>query len=345
MPPTAIPNQATANSLLDVMVDGREFESVLSYSFPAMDIRAELRRSISEIENCRGRPLICVVANVVNPNVKAPISINQEDDLPFCELISSIEAANDAIDILLVTPGGSAQQVDKFVNALRARFADVSFILPNVAMSAGTIFIMSGDELLMHGRACFGPIDPQVPNKDGVFVPAQTLRTLIDDIQKRGDDLVSKGQNPPWTDIQMLRFLDYKEVGNELTASQYSVDLVRRYLKDYKFKSWLVHQSTGAPVTDDEKDAAALSIAQQLCNHKLWKAHGHGISRETARNVLGLKITDTEAIDGLDRAVRRFWALLYWVFESTQIYKVFISEKYCIFKNDLSLGPFPGGRQ
>ena len=73
-------------------------------------------------------------------------------------------------------------QVDKFVNALRARFKVVSFILPNVAMSAGTIFIMSGDEIIMHARSFFGPIDPQVPNKDGVFVPAQTLRALIDDI-------------------------------------------------------------------------------------------------------------------------------------------------------------------
>ncbi|MGO9413478.1 MAG: SDH family Clp fold serine proteinase [Spirochaetia bacterium] len=122
------------------------------------------------------------MANVVNPNIKASISINAEDELPFDELISSIDAAKEEVDILLVTPGGSAQQVDKFVNALRARFKVVSFILPNVAMSAGTIFIMSGDEIIMHARSFFGPIDPQVPNKDGVFVPAQTLRALIDDI-------------------------------------------------------------------------------------------------------------------------------------------------------------------
>ena len=47
--PTAIPNQAVANSLLDVMVDGKEFESILNCSFTAVDLRAEIRRSIAEI--------------------------------------------------------------------------------------------------------------------------------------------------------------------------------------------------------------------------------------------------------------------------------------------------------
>ncbi len=134
-----------------------------------------------------------------------------------------------------------------------------------------------------------------------------------------------------------MRGLDLKEVGNELAASKYSVDLVKRYLKEYKFKSWVTH-SNGSPVTDPEKETVALRIAEQLCNHQLWKAHGHGISREIARSVLGLKITNTEAVAGLDRAVRRMWALLYWVFESTAVFKAFVSDKYCIFKNDPSVG-------
>ena len=46
------------------------------------------------------------MANVVNPNIKASISINAEDELPFDELISSIDAAKEEVDILLVTPGG-----------------------------------------------------------------------------------------------------------------------------------------------------------------------------------------------------------------------------------------------
>ncbi len=344
LPPAILPNQTVAHSLLDVMEDGREFESLLQHQYGPIDLRAEIRRSIAEIEECRGRPLLCYVSNVVKPQVKAPTFINPEDELPFNEMVSAIDPATKAIDILLVTPGGSAQQVDKFVSSLRPRFNEVAFILPNVAMSAGTIFIMSGDEIIMSARSAFGPIDPQVPNKDGVLVPAQTIRALIEDIQKRGEELIKKQQNPLWTDIQILRSIDPLALGNELTASKYSVDLVTRYLRDYKFKSWTRH-SNGREVTDEERERVATDIAEKLCNHGLWKAHSHGIQRETARSVLGLKITDTESIDGLDRAVRRIWALLFWIFETTPIFKALVSDKYCIFKQELALGFNQGVRQ
>lgn len=51
-----------------------------------------------------------------------------------------------------------------------------------MAMSAGTIFCMSGDELIMDEAAFIGPIDPQVPSRNGMYVPAQSLMTLIDEI-------------------------------------------------------------------------------------------------------------------------------------------------------------------
>ncbi len=37
-----------SNSLLDVMQDGREFESLLGYQYNNLDVLREIRRSISE---------------------------------------------------------------------------------------------------------------------------------------------------------------------------------------------------------------------------------------------------------------------------------------------------------
>jgi len=50
-----------------------------------------------------------------------------------------------------------------------------------------------------------------------------------------------------------------------------------------------------------------------------------------------LKIEHFESVQGLERAVRRFWALMYWIFENIYMTKLFISENYCIIKNDRSL--------
>jgi hypothetical protein len=168
-------------------------------------------------------------------------------------------------------------------------------------------------------------------------MPAQAILTLIDDIQKRGEDCLKKGQNPQWSDLQLLRQMDPKEIGNALSASQYSIELVKNFLYQYKFKAWHTHSSDGRDVTDEDKLMKSEEIATHLCSHKEWKSHSRGITRDAAWEECKIRIKHTESIEGLDRVIRRFWALLYWTFENTSMAKVFISEKYCIIRNDPSL--------
>jgi hypothetical protein len=205
-----------------------------------------------------------------------------------------------------------------------------------MAMSAGTIFAMSGNDIIMGKNSYIGPTDPQVPNKDGFYVPAQAILTLIDDIKERGETLIKKGQNPPWTDLQILKQLDGKEIGNALNASRYSMELVEGYLYNYKFKDWNLH-SDGRQVSEEEKKARAKEIALMLCSHAQWKTHSRGITRDVAWSECKIKVMHTENIENLDKAIRRFWALMYWLFENTAIYKAFISEMYCIFRIDRNL--------
>ncbi len=332
----ALPPDQVANSLLDKMIEGREFESILKYKAIQMDLRDEIGKAIKHIQTIRSRPIICYLANVVNSRINAPISIDKSDDLPFAEMVESIPADVKAIDIILVTPGGSAQQVAKFVDKLRPRFDHISFILPDIAMSAGTIFVMSGDDIIMDSRAYIGPVDPQIPDKNGMYVPAQAILTLIREIQERGEEFIKKGQNPPWTDLQILRQIDGKEIGNAISASEYSIELVETYLYKYKFRHWTQH-SNGTQVTDEEKQKRAREIAELLCDHSEWKTHSRGINREIAWEVCKLKITHPEDIEGLQSAIRKFWALIYWVFENTPIFKIFMSENYSIFRSDISL--------
>jgi len=337
----ANPNNQNGNSipkvsLLDTMIDGREFESLSKLKQINVDIVTEIRRALKDISDIRKRPTIAYMSNVVNPNIKAVRSIEYSDDLPFSELVNTIPAENKSIDVILVTPGGSGTQVAKFVDKLRPRFDEVSFILPDISMSAGTIFAMSGDEIVMTNSSYIGPIDPQVPNKEGMYVPAQAILTLIEEIQNKGEASMKLGKNPAWTDLQILRQIDPKEIGNAINASKYSVELVENYLSEYKFKTWTNH-SDGSLVTPEQKKERANLIAEQLCNHSLWKSHGRGITRDAAWDVCKLKITHSEDTEGLNRAIKRLWALFYWLFENTSIYKTFVSEHYCLMRNDKSI--------
>ena len=65
---------------------------------------------------------------------------------------------------------------------------------PDYAMSAGTIFCMSGDEIYMDYSSALGPIDPQVFNGD-TWVPALGyLEKVAELVQKSHDGKLSDAE-------------------------------------------------------------------------------------------------------------------------------------------------------
>lgn len=323
-------------SFLDKMEQGREYESIVGLKNVNVSIDREIKRVIEEISSIRKHPLICYVANVLNSSLSQSIAIDDSDQLPFSEMIQNIPSEKKEIDIILVTPGGTAETVDFLVKELRKRFDRVSFILPYMAMSAGTIFCMSGNELIMTENAFFGPIDPQVPSKNGRFVPAQSIFTLIEDIKVRGEEQLKKGLQPDWTDIQILRNLDAREIGNAINASKLSTDLVTKYLEQYKFKDWTTHRRhESTVVTDEDRHQRATKIATQLCDHSIWLSHSTRINRDMAWETCELEIKHPEDIEGLNNAIKRFWALMAVFMERSPVIKVFASQNYLLFRNEV----------
>lgn len=330
--PITTPNNPQITSLLNEMKEGREYESIIGLQNVQVELASEFRIALKDISTIRGVPCLCYISNMLSPPLHANISINPTDEKPFIEMINAVSKDVTEIDILLVTPGGSAEIVSTLVTKLRSRFEKVNFILPYLAMSAGTIFCLSGDQLIMDENASFGPIDPQVPTKDGRYVPAQALLTLIQDIQKRGEKLMAGGKPPLWTDIQLINGIDKRELGNVITASDFSSKLVSEYLQKYKFKTWIKHKSDGRPVTPEEREETAIKIAHKLCDHSKWLNHSSRISRDQAWNECRIQVTTTESIDGLASAVRRFWALSCYAFENSPVYKCFLSDNYTLFR-------------
>lgn len=320
-------------SLLDRMIEGREYQSIAGLENVSIDVGTEMKRAMEDIAAVRKRPIICYIANTLNPILagKCSISLDNGDDAPFIEILKEIPEEEKSIDIILVTPGGYAETVDYMVKKLRDRFDSIAFIVPYMAMSAGTIFCMSGDELIMSESAYIGPIDPQVPSRNGMTVPAQSLMTLIGTIKARGEEQMRKGLQPDWTDIQILNNLDPKELGNAITASALSTKLVTEYLRLYKFRDWNVH-SNGEPVTEEERDKRAGEIATLLCDNSIWLSHSSRITREMAVDICKLQVVYPESVEGLDRAIRRFWALMRLILENNPIAKIYATGDYFLFK-------------
>lgn len=210
------------------------------------------------------------------------------------------ERDGDAIAIFLRTGGGSAETAERMVSVLRKHYREVYFVVPEIAMSAGTILCMSGDKIFMDYASSLGPIDPQVPDPiTQQYVPALGYLDKVKEITEK-DELAP-------ADVVFLKGLDLARLALFEQAKNLSIDLLKKWLVEYKFKDWTAHKTTnpGSPVTDQEKEDRAEEIATELANHKRWRSHGRHL--DTVKlGQLRIKIDDYSDQDDLRALIREY---------------------------------------
>lgn len=78
-------------------------------------------------------------------------------------MMREIRAAGDKpIDLLVHTPGGLVIAAEQIARVLHAHKAGVTVVVPQYAMSGGTLLALAADQILMDEHAMLGPIDPQL---------------------------------------------------------------------------------------------------------------------------------------------------------------------------------------
>ncbi len=206
--------------------------------------------------------------------------------------------------IILQTAGGVVEVAERMVGVVRHFYPEVAFIIPDVALSAGTVFAMSGDEIMMDYHSCLGPIDPQV-EREGKLVPA--LSYLI-----QYERLVEKSRQGTLTDAEfaMLSRFDLAELHLFEMARDLSISLLVKWLAAYKFKDWTVTETRKLPVSEDDRKARAEEIAKALMENSRWGSHGRGIPMKVLREELNLRIDDLGGRPELRDVTQRYFSLV-----------------------------------
>jgi ClpP class serine protease len=75
------------------------------------------------------------------------VSITDEDVHAFMEALSGLNNKN--LDLILHTGGGSAEATDAIVSYLRQKYKHIRIIIPQAAMSAGTMLACAADIIVM----------------------------------------------------------------------------------------------------------------------------------------------------------------------------------------------------
>ena len=87
------------------------------------------------------------------------------DDLDKTSLIDMCSDLNPdkGLNLILHTPGGEIGATESIIDYLNAEFkGDIKAIIPQIAMSGGTMLACSCKEIVMGKQSNLGPVDPQI---------------------------------------------------------------------------------------------------------------------------------------------------------------------------------------
>ncbi|MGY5148629.1 MAG: SDH family Clp fold serine proteinase [Candidatus Nitrosopumilus sp. bin_68KS] len=295
-------------------------------------INLERKKLLKKISELRDKRDVLVIASDLSKG-RAPISIDYTDILPVHDQLQNLHGS--AIDIILETPGGFAEVVEDIVKMIREKYEHVGIIIPGYAKSAGTIFAMAGDEILMGSTSGLGPIDAQITLANGKRYSADAFLKGIEDIKR----VVDKTRKLNAAYIPILQNISPGEIQHCENAQCFSKKLVTDWLANYKFKFWTKH-SDGRDVTESERNSRAEEIANKLTSQTTWLTHGRSIRIKDLED-LQLKIFDYSKQAELDNAITSYYTLLRMTFEGSNLYKLFETPDSQIYRHVVSNTPVP----
>ncbi len=242
------------------------------------------RKYLQALRDNTGRNVIAYYSGFLSKPDVPMLGITDEDKNGFMMAVHSIggQDRRRGLDLILHTPGGSIAATESLVDYLRRIFKnDIRAIVPQIAMSAGTMIACSCKEILMARHANLGPIDPQLGN-----LPAYGVKEEF----KRACKEVKKDSSkiPIWQSIigrYGPTFLSQCE-----NSIDWSKQFVEKELEHVMFEG------------DAQAKAKAKKIVRRLTDYRGNKTHVRHIHFDELKD-MGLKVSLIEDDQNLQDVV------------------------------------------
>lgn len=281
------------------------------------ELESELLKLISEYNKLRDTYLF-VYSAAIGKQVPA-IVLEQTDFYVIHDLLADKKGLQN-IDIYIETPGGSGETAEEIVRFLHNNFGRIAFVVSGEAKSAGTIIVLSGDDILMTETGSLGPIDAQMKIGRSMI----SAYDYIDWVKEKREEAGKQGSLNPF-DAAMIAQITPGELGNVFHVFKFAEDLVVEWLINFKFKKWNVTETRKIPVTKKMKEEQAKKIVNELIDHSKWRLHGRSIKIDDLEKI-GLKIIRIDNDPKLADIVYRIQTIIRLIFENTAAFKMFATE-------------------
>lgn len=233
--------------------------------------------------------------------------------------------------IVLTTTGGVVEVVEKLVEITRHHYNSVDFYVPDFAMSAGTVWCMSGNRIFMNYASSLGPVDPQVRTRDGKGSGYTAAMGYLDRYERLMNETFDRRLSH--AEQQVLLSFDQGDLAFYEQARDLSKDLIIDWLLQSDSVDWTRMEKephvAGQSLTPDRKRQLANGIATNLANHTIWHSHSRMIGMKTLCDRFGLRIYSFDeeidlsgAILSYDRQLEAGWKDVPGTFVHTAAYDV-----------------------
>lgn len=239
--------------------------------------------------------------------------INDNDKTGFMTCIYKMDKTK-GLDLILHTPGGDISATESLVVYLKSIFGNnIRVIVPQMAMSAGTMIACCAKEIIMGKHSNLGPIDPQY----GMY-RAHGIIEEFNSIKK--EYAINPNASYAWGPI--LSKYTPTLIGECQKAIDWSNGLVEQWLTENMF-----HDN---PNADDK----ARTVVENIGSHALTKSHSRHLHINDLRN-LGLKITELENDNKLQDLVLSIHHSTIITFGSTKAAKIIENQNGISFINTI----------
>lgn len=205
------------------------------------------------------------------------LGINDFDKNAFMATIKGLDRTK-GLDLILHTPGGEVAATESIIDYLCQMFNDIRVIVPQLAMSGGTMIACSANQIVMGKHSSLGPIDPQFQTPYGQ-VAAHALIEEFDMALKE----IKKDQTAIYVWQPIISKYTPTLYGECQKALKWSEQIATERLKD----RMLSHLSKSQQIK------ALKKIMNELGDHSVNLSHGRHLSAEKCTE-MGLKILKLE---------------------------------------------------
>ncbi len=264
------------------------------------------RAYLAKLHKYTNRNVIAYYSGWLSRPPQTPnLDVGDEDKNGFMTAVHKLDRKL-GLDLILHTPGGNIAATESLVDYLWKMFEkDIRVIVPQIAMSAGTMIACSAKAILMGKQSNLGPIDPQF---GGVAAQA-----VIDEFQMATESIKASPHSAPlWQAIIGKYHPTF--LLECMQAIDWSRQMVESWLRDNMF------------VNDPNSEEKARQAIKVLGDHEKTKTHSRHISMASCLE-LGLNVIALESDPKLQDIVLTIHHAFMHTFAQTTAIKIVENHK------------------